>query len=181
MEQIGKRIKIFKTTSGEATIQIASPKNLFLLIFLPIWLLAWTAGGVFAVLQAILGTGKGNLFLFIWFCGWLAAEIFISAIFLWGAFGKEIVSLLEGRLIIKRSVFNYGRIRAFEIPKVCCLRSSGFFGSMLSWNLGMAYWGLSGGTVAFDYRHKTERFGINLSEKDATALVAYLKTRFHLP
>jgi hypothetical protein len=39
----------------------------------------------------------------------------------------------------------------------------------------MAQWGLSGGTVAFDYRGKTHRFGIQLQETDAATVVETLK------
>jgi len=37
MQQLGKRIKV----SGYE-IQISSPKNIFMLILLPIWLIGWT-------------------------------------------------------------------------------------------------------------------------------------------
>jgi hypothetical protein len=44
----------------------------------------------------------------------------------------------------------------------------------------MAYWGITGGTVAFDYENKARRFGINLNEDDANQLVRTIKDRFKL-
>jgi hypothetical protein len=53
-------------------------------------------------------------------------------------------------------------------------------GAMMSWNYSMAYWGLTGGTVSFDYENQPERFGINLNEDEATQLVKTMKSSFNL-
>ena len=175
MEQLGKRIKILGSE-----IQISSPKNIFMLIFLPIWLIGWTIGGAFAIKALVTGEVKEAWFLLIWLCGWIFGEVFVSYAFLWGAFGREIISVKNGIVRIKRSIFGYGPSTDFQANRVSNLRASGFFAPMMSWSFGMAYWGLSGGTIAFDYAGKTKRFGIHLSENDATQLASTLKKRFNL-
>jgi hypothetical protein len=85
-----------------------------------------------------------------------------------------------GSLRIKRSILGYGPVKNYEITKLSNLRASGFFGPMMSWSSGMASWGLSGGTIAFDYEGKTIRFGISLSENDSNQLVDALKIRLNL-
>lgn len=100
--------------------------------------------------------------------------------FLWGAFGYEIISIYQGKLKIKRSIFGYGPGKEFDVSRISNLRASGFFGPMTSWKFGMAFWGLWGGTVAFEYNGKTRRFGISLSEDDANKLVSSLKERLSI-
>ena len=175
MDQIGNRIKILGSE-----IRISSPKNIFMLIFLPIWLTGWTIGGAFAIKQVISGGSEEVWFLLIWLCGWIVGETFALYAFLWGIFGFEVIAAELGSLRIKRSILGYGRSRNYEISRLSNLRASGFFGPMMSWSSGMAEWGLSGGTIAFDYEGKTKRFGIHLNENDATQLVSTLKNRFNL-
>ena len=175
MNKIGKRITI-----SPAEIRISSPKNIFMLLFIPIWLTGWTIGGSVAIWQVISGQSKEAWFLIIWLCGWLVGELFVLYVFLWGGFGKELITAEHGIIKIKRSIFGYGPSRQYEMAKVSNLRASGFFATTMSWNFSMAYWGLTGGTVAFDYENKPKRFGINLNENDANQLVKTMKGRYNL-
>jgi hypothetical protein len=175
MDKIGKRIKILGSE-----IHISSPKNIFMLIFLPIWLTGWTIGGVVTIGVLVTGKAKEAWFLVIWLCGWIVGESFALYTFLWGLFGFEVITVEFGNLKIKRSILGYGPSKNYEISKLSNLRASGFFGPMMSWSSGMAYWGLSGGTIAFDYEGKTKRFGISLNEDDSNQLVEALKTRLNL-
>ena len=175
MNKIGKRISV-----SASEIRIASPKNIFILIFMPVWLIGWTIGGAAAIWQIVSGQAKDAWFLLIWLCGWLAGESFVLYAFLWGAFGYELLTGEHGVLNIKRSIFGYGTSKIYEITKISNLRAAGFFATAMSWSFSMAYWGLSGGTVAFDYDGKARRFGINLNEDDANQLVTIMKSRFNL-
>jgi hypothetical protein len=155
-----KRIRVL---NGE--IRIASPKNLLMLLFLPVWLIGW-AFGLAAVIRALLSQHvTERLFLIFWLCGWSIGGLFILYAFLWIAFGYEIVSNQNGFLIIKRSIFGFGWSRKFSLPKISNLRASGLFPQTMSWRLSMAQWGLSGGAVAFDYNGGTGRLGINLAAR----------------
>jgi hypothetical protein len=83
-------------------------------------------------------------------------------------------------MMIKRCIFGHGPSRKFEISKMSNLRASGFFATMMSWAHSMAYWGLSGGTVAFEHENKTIRFGFSLNEDDAKQLAEIMKSRLNL-
>jgi hypothetical protein len=153
---------------------------MFILIFMPIWLAGWTFGGSIATWQIFSGQSKESWFLVLWLFGWLAGELFVLYAFLWAAFGYELITSEHGMIIIKRCIFGSGPSRKFEISKISNFRASGFFAKMMSWSYNMAYWGLSGGTVAFDYENKPIRFGINLNEDVARQLAAIMKSRFTL-
>jgi hypothetical protein len=106
---------------------------------------------------------------------WLAGELFAIYLFLWTAFGKELISVQSGTMAVRHDIFGYGRERRYQISKLENLRASGHFGSAMSWSYSMAYYGISGGSIAFEYEGKTRRLGIGLKEGDANKLVAYMK------
>jgi hypothetical protein len=175
MEQIGKRIRI-----NGSEIRISSPKNIFMLLFMPVWLCGWTIGGFAAISQVISMPGKEAWFLILWLCGWIFGEVFVLYAFLWGAFGYESVKIDQGIMSVRRSIFGYGLLKDYPLSGASNLRASGLFGSPMSWRFGMTYWGISGGSVAFEYAGKTRRFGINLNEDEANQLVVAMKKRFNL-
>ncbi len=175
--RIGKRIELVQEPNG-ITAQIKTPKYIFLLVFLPIWLIGWTFGGISAIGQIIHGN-EAQGFLMIWLCGWFVGEVLVASIWAWNAFGYEVVSIRSGLLSTKREIFGFTITRKqFPVHELSDLRAVGFFGSMLSLESGLAYWGLTGGTVAVDHRTKTHRFGIHLEEQEAKALVGELKPYF---
>jgi len=161
-------------------IRIAMRRHWFMLLFLPLWLAGWTVGGV-AAFKAIFSEGfsADKWFLVVWLVGWIFGEFFAAYVWLWHAFGKEIVRVGSGILAIKRDILGLGPVRSFQTMEISDLRAAGYFGNTRSWSSGMAQWGISGGTVAFDYRAKTRRFGIQLEEREAREVVERLRP--HLP
>lgn len=177
MIQIGKRIIV-----EDSVIRISSPKNFFILVFVPMWIIMWTIGGVSAVMQFMASGNKEEaLFLLVWLGFWVAAELFALYVFLWAAFGYEMIAVEFGNLKIKRSIFGFGSEKSYQISKIANLRAAGFYMEPMSLEFSMAYWGLTGGTIAFDYEGKTVRLGIGLEEGDANQLVGELKGRLNLP
>jgi len=162
-------------------VRIATRKQWFLLLFLPVWLAGWTVGGIAAITQLLSkGTDPGGrVFLLVWLVGWAFGEVFCCYLWLWNAFGKEIVRVGSGLLTMKRDVFGLGRARSFQTMEISDLRAAGFFGNMRSVSSGMAQWEITGGTIAFDCNGKTNRFGIQLEEKEAREVVERLRP--HLP
>jgi hypothetical protein len=79
-------------------------------------------------------------------------------------------------LSIRHDILGRGWEKRYRISKIENFRAAGHFGSMMSWRGNMAYWGITGGTVAFDYEGKTKRFGINLKEAEASQLVVHMKS-----
>ncbi len=149
-----------------------------MLIFLSIWFAFWTVGGVTAVLFLLHpDSGPPVLIMVFWLIVWAAAELSVAYIWLWSAFGKELVTVGNGNLVLKKDILGYGRAKVFPVSQVSNLRASGLFGSFLQgwgWS-GMAkFYGLSGGVIAFESGGKTHRFGIQLEEDEARQVAAEL-------
>ena len=183
MEVIGKiSNRVTYWDEGVAfEVRITARKQWFLLLFLPVWLAGWTAGGIAAFRQLFSkGIGEeGGMFLLIWLVGWAFGEVFAGYAWVWNALGKEIVRAGSGLLTIKRDILGLGRVRSFQTMEISDLRAAGFFGNTQSSSPGMAPWGMSGGTIAFDCRGTTNRFGIQLEEREAREVVERLRP--HLP
>ncbi len=160
-------------------VEIESNKQIWILIFVPAFLVMWTLAGISVAFSLLSGNGSPGLLL--WLLMWTVAEAIISYAVAWAMFGKEIVELGDGVLTIKRVTLGLGPTRRYEADKVQDLRPSGYFGGFgaFSWSWNLAYWGLTGGTVAFDYRGKTERFGIQLEEREARELVRVIQGYFN--
>jgi hypothetical protein len=146
------------------------------LLFTPVWLTFWTFGGIMAMKWLIhAGPSTPRAFLSLWLTFWLLAEGWAIYWWLWSTLGKEIVTIREGVLGIRRDTLGYGRTRSFPIGSVRNLRASGFFPSNSYWDNYLAQLKLAGGTVGFDVQDQAKKFGIQLTEPEAQQVVRDLK------
>jgi hypothetical protein len=146
------------------------------LIFVPVWLIFWTFGGLTAMKWVIHpGPSTPRAFISLWLVGWLLGEVWAIYSWLWAAFGKEIVTIKEGSLNVRRDVLGYGWTRSFPIGSVGNLRASGVFPADSYWANLLIQMRLSGGTVGFDSQGRTQKFGIQLTESEAQEVVRELK------
>lgn len=172
----GKRIRIIRLADG-LEVHIASPKNLFTLIFLPIWSVLWTAGGIAAFWSLQSCKPQELLFILVWLCFWLVAEVFVAYAFLWMALGEERIFVGQGIFKMSKFVLRPVWEKSFPVADITNIRASGYFGSPFSRNASLAHWGLAGGNAAFEAQGTTHRFGIGLEEQDAIALVNVLRQK----
>lgn len=173
---MGNRITYL--VQGEALeVHIRMKSHWWLLSFLPLWLAGWVVGLFVVLISLLIEQTKetDTPFLLVWLVFWFFAGALCAYVWVWHAFGKEIVKTEGELLTIKYDIFGWGLTRSFQINGISNLRAIGFFGNMFSWSYSNAMWGISGGTVAFDYRGKTHRFGIWLEEKESSEIVERLK------
>lgn len=169
------RLKQLPAVNG-TELHILAKKDWGSLIFLPVWLAFWTFGGIMAMKWLIHpGPSTPRAFISLWLTFWLVAEVWVIYWLLWTAFGKEIVTIREGALSIKRDILGHGRTRTFPIGSVRSLRASGFFPSNSYWDNYLIQLKLAGGTVGFDTQGQVKKFGIQLTEPEAQEVVRELK------
>ena len=172
------RLQRLPTVNG-TELHILAKKDWSGLIFTPVWLAFWTFGGIMVIRWLIHpGPSTPRAFLGLWLTFWLLGEVWVIYGWLWTAFGKEIVTIREGALEIKRDILGYGRVRSFPIGSVRNLRASGFFPSNSYWDNYLVQLKLAGGTVGFDVQGQVKKFGIQLTEPEAEEVVRELKPYF---
>lgn len=168
------RISITKDDTG-ITVTIQSEKRRWLLAFLRVWLTGWTLGGITVIVGVITGKHR-DLFIFLWLCIWVVLETTFMSIWLWTAFGQEVISIRNGLFTHRREVFGRGPVRTYQLRELSNLRTFGPFGHGHWSSSGFEAYGMSGGTIAFDTRGgDSVRFGAKLIGDDADELVKVLR------
>ena len=159
-----------------AELHILAKKEWGSLIFLPVWLAGWTFGGLM-VMRWIARPGPSTPrgFLSLWLVGWVLGEAWALYSWLWTAFGKEIIQVKEGSLVVKQDILGFGRSRSFPTGSIENLRATGIFPTTSYWSNYLIQMKLDGGPVAFDRQGQTVRFGIQLMEPEAQEVVRLLK------
>jgi hypothetical protein len=88
------------------------------LLFLTIWLVFWTAGGVFAageVPKAAPGEAAGLL---LWLCGWVAGECVAALMVAWQLFGRVLLTVTVDRLEVSKQIGRFARTKQYEAALV---------------------------------------------------------------
>jgi hypothetical protein len=157
-------------------VLIPARRNVFLLLFLGLWLTGWAVGFTSAW-YSILREGPSP-FMVVWLGGWSIGGMFVAYTWLWTAVGREIVSIAEGALKIKRDVLGLGPTREYDLSRVQNLRVSAGTPDPFGWSASTRSWGMpQAGVVAFDYGAKTFRFGGSIDEAEGTQIVRELMER----
>jgi hypothetical protein len=174
MEFIGPRISVVKK-NDETNIVILSSVDNRKKNILGLWLFAWTICGVLVFFYFLRATeSQVKLALFIWLCFWIYFEYVAAKAFRWRSSGVEKIRVKNGYLHLKKEVGGKGKNRLFEIDVIKELRLFEDEGELRK-TLNRSYWVVGGETLAFDYFGKTVRFGRQLEEKEANALMKLLK------
>lgn len=171
---------IIQETPNGLQIVIPSRKNMFIIIFLSIWLAGWFCGGLsaFAAILNDKSLSGENLFMIGWLIIWMVIGTSALYIWLWNLLGKEVVVINNSGLVIKHEIFGYGRKKEYESMYIKNIRVSPQPFNLFNFSSGLQAWGIGGGFIAFDYGAKTYRFGASIDEAEAYQIVERIKKRF---
>jgi hypothetical protein len=163
-------------------ITIPSQKQWFQIIFLCVWLTGWLVGEITVSGALLIGNPSGPPvpFLLVWLLGWTLGGAYSLYMLSWLLFGKEIIAVSAQSLITKRVVLGLGFPKEYSAEYVRALRISATANaqSMSSWTRTNAFYGMSGGWIAFDYGAKTIHFGAGIDEAEAKQILAEIGRRF---
>jgi hypothetical protein len=160
-------------------ITIPAPRNIFAMLFLPAWLVAWWVGFRSAISE-LLTAVPGTAFLAVWLLGWTVGGVFAAVTFFWMLVGHERIVADTGVLAVSREIFGLSRKHEYRAADIRRLRVS--TQPARTWYGGTRtdYWGWNSGLVAFDYGAKTVRFGA-VDEAEAAWIVERVGKRLHIP
>ena len=118
----GSKIKIEKTINNTYIIDIPGTGisgEMFVALFMLVWLSGWTFGGAMAITGLI---KTFNLFLLFWLCGWALGEFFASFTLLsiiTHMFGKSIITIEKEYMKIKVLWLGFIPVeKTYEINKI---------------------------------------------------------------
>ena len=179
-------------------VTIPSRKNYFILFFLGFWLIGWAFGEIMVggVLIAgivgllfnspeigkfgLAGLSGGGLFMLAWLGIWTIGGGFAVYAFLWQLAGKENIEVSYDSIKIQRAIFGFGRSKEYLASHIRDLLVSplAMDHSMFGWSRASNFWGISGGTLAFDYGSQTFRFGSGTDEAEAKQILEKVVAHF---
>ena len=176
-----RRSKVRQTHEG-LEIVIPAKRNAFLMLFLTAWLVGWCFGEVFAIRELLTGESEApDLFLAAWLVMWTVGGSVALYTWLWMARGFEVILLRSNVLAIRHDVLGLGRTREYDLSHVSNLRVAPAVWNPYDWSSAMQFWGVGGGSVAFDYGARTFRFAASVDEAEARDIVNDLKAQYLFP
>ncbi|MGL5009848.1 MAG: hypothetical protein ACRC6I_08190 [Paracoccaceae bacterium] len=99
------RFSIAPNLEGEA-LTIPAVQNIFIMLFLPIWLALWTVGGFAAIGSLVMDF---HLFILFWLMGWALGWIAVFLTLAWMFAGKQTLRMIGQDLEVTVNIFGFQR------------------------------------------------------------------------
>ena len=182
-------MSVEKVTQWQSTIEdgleglrfvFPSQRNIFVMIFLPVWMVGWFFGEISAI-KSLRNGEEFSLFLMTWLTFWTFGGISAAFNLLWMLAGKEIVRINSGVLVHGREILGFGFSKKYDLAQISNLRVSPIPASHGDRKSKNSQFGLFGGVVAFDYGAKTVRFGGSIEEAEGKMVVDRISRRHGFP
>jgi hypothetical protein len=141
------------------------------MLFLPVWLTGWTAGGIAAATQVVQGASG---FLVVWLCFWLVGWVFAAGVLVWMLFGAETLRVDRGDLVVALAIGPWSRSKVYNGREIRQLRASAQPAWLAQLQLPSPLSGALSGAVKFDYGARTIHVAGGLDEVEGRLVVGRL-------
>lgn len=165
------RFKVERAGPGEQ-IRVKARRQIWPMLFLPVWLTGWTAGGIAAIYAAI---QDFDPFLIVWLCFWAIGWVSVAGILVWMFTGSETVRVVGSDLEIAHHALGLTRRWLYDGARVRNLRLAEQppwpFRSQFQTPFLNLY---QTGVVKFDYGPRTVRTLSGLDEAEGAMVIERL-------
>lgn len=162
------------------TIALPAPRYYLRIFLLVLGLAGWAIVFV-STLAALFGNLSGGMvtviFLLGWLLGWLLVGAVVLAGVLWMSIGREIVTLGNDTLTIRREILGRGLNQAFKMRHIEDLRVTSDPFNLYQFVTSLRPLGIGGGKLLFDYLNLTIQFGAGITIDEAQPICARLRQR----
>lgn len=160
---------------GGYEFSIPARKSIFALLFLPFWLLGWSAGGIAAMVSFI---ETHEPFLAIWLVMWAIGWLFAAGTIAYMLTGRDVIRCAGGDLECGWQVLMFSRTKTYrgsEIRKLSTAGQSDWFSRMAAWQgAGGPFARGRFGSIRFDYGARTIYLAPGLDPAEAELIIADL-------
>lgn len=171
MKVIGDRVSILKK-DNLLSIVILPHKDQRKLLLLFFWLMAWTVCGIIVFVNYFQIPDKNaKLFIVVYLSFWAYYEYKVIRAFMWRKSGKEKLWITDGVVHYQQEVNKRGKIQKFDYSLIQDLMLIEQKELSFSEVINNSFWIKGGERIAFSCQHKTIRFGMQLTEKEAKAII----------
>lgn len=176
MQYIGKWISV-KRNEDELSIVILAMAEKLKNRLLLAWLVLWTLGGVIVFSQSFTITDPNTkTAVIVWMGFWVYFEYKITTAYLWRRKGKEVIKLRNNKLLYKRDFSGRSKFKIYQVDYIKDLRITEAKENSFMESLNNSYWVIAGEKLVFDYYGKEIKFGIQLDNDDAKAILKLIKS-----
>ena len=163
---------------GKEWIVARASKNWFVILFISVWLLVWTAGGIAALTQ-LLG-GEAQLFLGVWLVGWAVGWVFAASWLGWQLAGQLQITTDGPALLYRWEMPLLSKLKRYDVRQIRNVRAGS-----ASFPWGGKFMDVSyppffpdmPGSVQFDYGGRTVNVMSGLDQTEGQAIAAWLTKR----
>lgn len=164
-----ERFTIERTLHGEQ-IRIRAPRQIFVMLFLPIWLVLWTFGGVAAVYALVT---HFELFILFWLCGWAVGWIAAAGSLAWMFAGSETITVVGSDVEIAHHALGLSRRWLYQGSQISHLSATAQPAWPFHFNWQLPFVRLPrNGSVKFNYGPRTIYAAPGLDEGEARMIIA---------
>jgi len=179
MVNLKKGRSIVSEYPGGIEVIIPAKKSLFVNSFLAFWLLAWAYGEAVIISRLLSIDGQTpDAYIVIFACGWTFSGMLAILVWLWNNKGREIIRIGDGELKRSREYGLFSRSKIYQTKHISNLRVSELSPTSLETGGGMEFWGLSGGSITFDYEPGIAKIGLGLDEAEAGHIIQIINARY---
>lgn len=171
-ETLGKERFVVDRSGPVETIRIPARRQIFAMLFLPVWLTLWTVGGAAAIGQVV---QEFNLFICVWLCGWALGWVFAAGTIAWMAVGAETVRVVGKDLELGVQIGPWSRRKLYQGLQIKDLRAVSAHPLANFQMSGPFMRQMQGGAVQFTYGARTIRLGAGLDEAEGRLIVERLR------
>jgi hypothetical protein len=104
--------------TGDLTVSFRRRRSWGTIVFLSVWLLLWTGGGLSAISGLSRATAGEEAFLLVWLCGWTLGECAAIAIVAWQLRGRESLTVTENDLEVRQGFGRFSLTKRYETALV---------------------------------------------------------------
>ncbi len=157
-------------------VEIKAKRNWLLIFLFSLVALGWLSGSLIKLYQMFIDTnssgqsaGIGEL------AAWLVFGLIFAYLTSWLVFGKEIIKFTPEIVSLKRDILGLGKAKIYQLQDLAGFRREKYKGSRFSLAYSLEIWGVAGGSLAFDYKGRTHKFGLLLTERDLQNIIKQAK------
>lgn len=175
MERIGDRIKYWHE-NGITRIVISGHTEKWKEMVLATWLAVWAVCIIIFASQLGGDYSQGEkLFFGVLVGAMIYFFVRLGKVWLWRKYGKELISITNDQITVKRDRNGYGKAYSYFLENVKKLGLVVAKETSFKAQLENSPWVLGGERVGFEAMGAKVKFGMQLNEEDAKQLVGLIK------
>ena len=174
LQVIGQRSSVLnKDAIFSLVILPTESKRKVNLMFL--WLVGWTVSGIIILVNYFkLTHSDTKLMMIIWLGFWAYFEFKIIRVYMWKRFGKEKLWIKNGTLLYQQDINGRGKIKEYDLNLISDFELIKIEKGNIADEFAQTFWVKGGERIGFTSQSKYIKFGMQLSDEEATKIITAL-------